>query len=156
MATVDKKAELMKLWRLNHPEKMKEYYQRYYNKNKDKFKNKLSNWREKNHEKAILLRAKQRAKQKDFEFNLEAVDIVIPLKCPILDIEIVRNTNSSVKANSPSLDRIDNTKGYVKGNIMVISNKANTMKNNASPEELVKFARWILKTYGGSNEEHST
>lgn len=145
MATVDKKAELMKLWRLSHPEKMKEYYQRYYNKNKDKFKNKLNKWREKNHEKAILLRAKQRAKQKDFEFNLDAVDIVIPLRCPILDIEIIRN--KSIKANSPSLDRIDNTKGYIKGNIMVISNKANTMKNNATPEELIKFAKWILNTY---------
>lgn len=145
MATADKKAELMKLWRLNHPEKMKEYYQRYYNKNKDKFKNKLNKWREKNHEKAILLRAKQRAKQKDFEFSLDAVDIVIPLRCPILDIEIIRN--KSIKANSPSLDRIDNTKGYIKGNIMVISNKANTMKNNATPEELIKFAKWILNTY---------
>ena len=150
MATADKKAELMKLWRLNHPEKMKEYYQRYYNKNKDKFKNKLNKWREKNHEKAILLRAKQRAKQKDFEFSLDAVDIVIPLRCPILDIEIIRN--KSIKANSPSLDRIDNTKGYIKGNIMVISNKANTMKNNATPEELIKFAKWVLNTY----EKNST
>jgi hypothetical protein len=52
-----------------------------------------------------------------------------------------------VKENSPSLDRIDNTKGYIKGNIMVISNKANTMKNNATPKELTKFARWILKIY---------
>ena len=152
MATASKKAELIKLWRLNHPEKMKEYYQRYYNKNKDKFKNKLNKWREQNHEKAILLRAKQRAKQKDFEFNLEAVDIVIPIRCPILDIEIIRNTNKSIKANSPSLDRIDNTKGYIKGNIMVISNKANTMKNNATPEELIKFAKWVLNTY----EKNST
>jgi len=148
MATVDKKAELAKLWKLNNPEKAKEYSRKYYYKNKDKCKLKLIKWREKNHEKAMLLRAKQRAKQKQFEFNLEPLDIVIPLKCPILDIEIVRNKNDGLKANSPSLDRIDNTKGYIKGNIMVISNKANAMKNSASPEELIKFAQWVLKTYG--------
>lgn len=147
MATANKKAELEKLWKLNNPEKVKSYYRKYYVNNKDKFKAKLIRWREKNHEKAILFRAKQRAKQKDFEFNLEAVDIVIPLRCPILDIEIIRNKNTSTKLNSPSLDRIDNTKGYIKGNIMVISNKANTMKNNATPEELIKFAKWILNTY---------
>ncbi len=147
MATANKKAEIEKLWRLNNPEKMKAYSQKYYIKNKDKFKEKLYKWREDNHEKAILGRAKQRAKQKEFEFNLEAVDIVIPLKCPILDIEIIRNKKGSPKENSPSLDRIDNIKGYTKGNIMVISNKANTMKNNATPEELIKFAKWILKTY---------
>jgi hypothetical protein len=149
MAIANRKVELEKLWRLNNPEKMKEYSQKYYNKNKDKFKNKLIRWREKNHEKAILFRAKQRAKQKDFEFNLDSSDIVIPLRCPILDIEIIRNKNTSTKVNSPSLDRIDNTKGYIKGNIMVVSNKANTMKNNATPEELIKFANWILKTYVG-------
>lgn len=146
MATADKKVDKGKLWRLNNPEKMKAYSQKYYAKNKDKFKIKLSKWREKNQQKAMLLRAKQRAKQKQFEFNLESSDIIIPLKCPILDIDIIRN-NKSLKSNSPSLDRIDNEKGYVKGNIMVISNKANVMKNNAMPEELIKFANWILKTY---------
>jgi hypothetical protein len=148
MAIADKKAELTKLWQLNHPEKMRAYAQKYYNKNKDKFKNKLNKWRENNHEKAILCRARQRARKKELEFNLEVVDIIIPLKCPILDIEIIRNKKGNLKTNSPSLDRIDNTKGYVKGNVMIISNRANTMKNDATPEELIKFANWVLKTYG--------
>jgi len=34
------------------------------------------------------------------------------------------------------LDRIDNNKGYIKDNVWVISRKANTIKNNASLEEL--------------------
>ena len=147
MATAKKKTELEKLWRLNNPEKMKAYYQKYYIKNKDKFKERVYKWREDNHEKSILARARQRAKRKEFEFNLEVEDIVIPLRCPILDIEIIRNKKEDLKDNSPSLDRIDNAKGYVKGNIMVVSNKDNTMKSNASPEQLIKFAQWILKTY---------
>jgi hypothetical protein len=45
--------------------------------------------------------------------------------------------------SSPSLDRIDNSKGYVKGNVAVISFRANTLKNNATADELRAIANFM-------------
>ena len=66
-------------------------------------------------------------------FNLELSDIKIPSHCPILGIPLVSVVGcgmGSIKArnNSPSIDRIDNTKGYVKGNVTIISMRANDLK----------------------------
>ena len=47
------------------------------------------------------------------------------------------------RSNSPSLDRIDNSKSYVKGNVKVISYKANILKGNGSIEELSAVVRYM-------------
>ena len=92
---------------------------------------------------------KRRALQKDVPFDLDLGDILFPKTCPILGIELSRNEDYQGPAkNSPSIDRIDPSKGYVKGNIQIISHLANAMKQNATPEELRMFAKWVLKTYG--------
>jgi predicted nucleic acid-binding Zn-ribbon protein len=92
-------------------------------------------------------RAKQRCKGTDREFNLEVSDIVIPDFCPILGIKLNMNSGKSgAYRNSPSLDRIDNSKGYTKDNIQVISQLANAMKCHASNKELHMFAQWVIST----------
>ena len=92
-------------------------------------------------------RAKQRCKENGREFNLEVSDIVIPDICPVLGIKLNMNSGKSgAYRNSPSLDRVDNNKGYTKDNIQVISQLANAMKCHASNEELHRFANWILTT----------
>lgn len=99
-------------------------------------------YRQSSTENRMLTAAKDRSKLMGLDFNLELSDIVIPEICPVLAVPmIVRGRHA------PSLDRIEPTKGYVKGNIQVISRKANTMKNDATPEELKEFALWVLKTY---------
>jgi hypothetical protein len=87
--------------------------------------------------------AKTRATKKGLEFNIELEDIVIPDMCPILDIKLEKNKIHKGD-NSPSLDRIDNAKGYIKGNVWVISSLANQMKSSANKEQLIKFGQWTL------------
>lgn|ERR1035437_620706 len=80
--------------------------------------------------------AKRRSKKKNLPFNISIQDVVIPEKCPLLGIILFPNKGGNSAANSPTLDRIIPHKGYVKGNVRVISNKANLMKQDATLEEL--------------------
>lgn len=98
-------------------------------------------------------RAKRRASDRGNEFNIEVDDIVIPDICPILGIPLFEHVGKSGGTkNSPSLDRIDSSEGYILGNILVISTLANVMKSDASVEELRKFAKWVIETYGLEGE----
>ena len=84
--------------------------------------------------------AKKRALKKGLEFNIELKDIHIPRKCPILKVPLICSTRYS-----PSIDRIYPNKGYIKDNIAVISTLANSMKANATPNELLIFSKNIKK-----------
>lgn len=79
--------------------------------------------------------ASRRAFQKKLEFTIDLKDIVVPEVCPALGIPLKFNTRTHYD-NSPSLDRIDNTKGYTPDNIWVISYLANQIKNMYSYEQL--------------------
>lgn len=93
-------------------------------------------------------RAKSRCKKSGIEFSLEVSDIIIPDKCPILGIPLnVNFGRSGGRKDSPSLDRIDNSKGYTKDNIQIISNLANIMKASANEKELIAFANWVYSQY---------
>jgi len=65
-----------------------------------------------------------------------------PEFCPILGIKLEPGTGVQKDCN-PSLDRIDNTKGYTKDNICVISLKANRLKNSASLDEIIKIKNYL-------------
>lgn len=90
-------------------------------------------------EASMLDRSKSRARRRGFEHNITIEDIVIPNICPLLGIPLFPG-HGGVCPNSPTLDRIDSSKGYIKGNVWVISYKANTIKSNATPEELQLIA----------------
>jgi hypothetical protein len=120
------------------------------NKNKEKqyaarYANKYPNRR-------LVQVAKHRARKRGIPFDLSYEDVVVPVRCPILGIPLVPGTGKSGRQggnkNSPSLDRIDGAKGYVRNNVQVISHLANSMKGAATREELLLFANWALRTYG--------
>lgn len=87
-------------------------------------------------------RAKGRAKRKGLDFNIEVSDVVIPERCPVLGVVMTRGTRED-NDNAPSLDRYDSRLGYVKGNVVVISTKANKIKGSATVEELQALVRWM-------------
>jgi len=90
----------------------------------------------------MLARIRARAKAKGLAFNLTAEDITIPKRCPILGIPLVVG-DGTANDNSPELDRINNRKGYVLGNVHVISRRANRIKNDATLAELEKIASYL-------------
>lgn len=98
--------------------------------------------------KVLLNAARKRAKDQNLEFNLDIDDIILPIQCPILGIELMFNKHNACD-NSYSIDRIESNKGYIKGNIQIISFKANTIKNNASLLEIEKVYLYMKQYQQG-------
>lgn len=92
----------------------------------------------------LLENARRRAKKHNLEISITMDDYEIPKRCPLLKIQIQLGGDSHFNMNSPSLDRIDNSRGYVKGNVAVISLKANKIKSNLSIEELRSLAQSLI------------
>ena len=91
------------------------------------------------YERKILSRIKHRCKKTGVPFNLETSDIVIPSHCPVLGIKLIAHVKGKAKGYNPeavSVDRIDPKGGYLKGNVRIISARANLLKSNATLEEL--------------------
>ncbi len=92
---------------------------------------------------SMIRRAKSRAAREGFEFNLTSDDLnPLPTACPILGV-VMRISEFSQDPCAYSLDRIDNSKGYVRGNVAVMSYKANRLKNDGTAEEHEAIAAWM-------------
>lgn len=89
--------------------------------------------------------AKSRARLERAVFNIELSDIIIPEFCPYLKTRITNITGCGMLWTNASLDKIVPELGYTKGNIEVISNLANVMKNKANKSQLIQFAKSVLE-----------
>ena len=94
-----------------------------------------------------------RAKENGVEFSITRGEFrrAFPedMMCPVLGVKMENGDAGPMgRSNSPSLDKIDPTKGYVSGNIQIISKLANSMKQNATPEQILAFCKWGLREYG--------
>lgn len=131
-------------WRKNNPEK----YKNRIDANRDNIRKASREcgrrWRKTQPERNLFYHAKARAKREQLPFDLEITDVIIPTHCPVLGIEL--KTGEDVKPfadNGANIDKIVPSKGYVKGNICVISGRANRLKSNGTLAEFEAIVRYI-------------
>lgn len=124
--------ERVRVWQKLNPEKVNAKCVVYRNK------------RMKTHPELVTINGiRGRAKKLGRAFSIDATDIAPPPVCPILNIPLVRQAGKGRAAfNSPSVDCIVPALGYVRGNVQVISKRANTIKSDATFEELVLMGKW--------------
>ena len=108
-----------------------------YNNNKEVKKEQVIKYRKANPLTILLKSARYRANKKGITFSITKEDITIPEVCPLLGIKLESQIGKGyAKDNSPTLDRLYPNEGYIKGNVWIISMKANRIKNDATLEEI--------------------
>lgn len=125
-----------------------DYANDWHRANREHHNQKMTSWRRAqrhtNPEKFLLTSARRRARETNRPFALKLSDMVMPEICPALKKPLTFGTGKC-HPFSPSVDSIRPELGYVPGNIAVISLKANSIKQNATPEELRQVADWLEK-----------
>ena len=153
----EKKAARKKQWDEDNREKKAAYDKKYHADNREKraaydkaYKAVLKKEKQNGTPKGILAqkrkmleRAKARAVKKNIPFNLTLDDFELPATCPVLGTEILLGTDYATRDQAPSLDRVIPALGYVKGNVIVISYRANRIKNDATVTELSRVAEFF-------------
>lgn len=161
---LDKVNERRRALRKKDPELHKNKAREYYLQNKDKYRKSglkyyyanrsrhllLSRlYRIRNLSKILVKAARDRAKKKGLPFDLTVSDISIPETCPVLGIPISPGERG-FHPNSPTIDRFIPELGYVRGNVSVISCRANGIKSDANLEEVELLAAWMRKKLIGN------
>lgn len=145
----------------------KEYYKRnkqkmlatskkWQSQNKERFRETMSRWQEANPEYLLWHTARTTAKRKGIEFAITREDIVVPETCPYLGCKLTTTKGLGRVWTNASIDRIDSNEGYVPGNIQVISDLANRMKQNATVEQLLQFAKGVFHIHGHTGDESTS
>lgn len=116
-------------FRAKNPGKWKEYQEKSAYKNRQHF---------------LYVRLRARAKQQGIAFDLAEADISWPTHCPVFGIELQYDRRGATsRDNAPSFDRVNPDIGYLKGNVYVVSSKANRIKAEATLEQLEALARYV-------------
>lgn len=148
-ANKEKLAKSKKEYAEANKEIIKAKKREYYLNNKNLYKERNKKYQ--NNPKAWSIRALRRSKERAIDMGIEHTitldDIIIPEVCPYLGTPITFIVGQGQLPGNASIDRIDSTLGYIPGNIQVISRLANTMKSNATTQELIKFAKSILQIH---------
>lgn len=104
-------------------------------------------WNRRNPVRSLLAGTKARAKKRGIEFSITDEDIHLPEFCPVLGLRLTRLLGGSgQRDSSPTIDRLDPNKGYVKGNCFIISWRANRLKSNGTADEHEKIAAYMRRS----------
>lgn len=128
-------------WRRDNPEKVATGHAQYRKKHRTRLAANQVGWKHAHRKRHMLIRAKHRAKKLGLDFDLTPEDVVFIETCPVFGIRL-NYMNEKRADDSPSLDRVNNQKGYVKGNVRVISFRANRLKQAMTAEELERLLRY--------------
>ena len=138
----EERREYQRLYRKLNKQKISEYHKEWYKNNRDKqllmFKENYKKRKPKSLQSTIqrnLKNIKNKCLSKGVPFDISINDIDIPTHCPLLGIKLESGLPRN-SPQSPSIDKIIPSLGYVKGNVWVISMRANTIKHNASLQEI--------------------
>lgn len=102
----------------------------------------------------VICGMKARAAKKGFPFD-DTIDVdfmisIAPTHCPILGIKLERMSRTeSNRQASPSVDRLDPSKGYTRDNIIVVSYLANTIRTNATSDQIIKVGQFYQRLLEG-------
>jgi hypothetical protein len=89
----------------------------------------------------LCLASKRRARAVGLPFSITPADLEpVPSVCPVLGIPIEYAARGINNPNAASVDRVDNSKGYVPGNVIIVSFRANELKSNATLAEIMAIA----------------
>jgi len=145
-ANKEKRAAANKAWRDANKEAINARRAAYREANREKIRERSRDYYKNRPEIFVLHNIRTRAKQQGVPCTLTVEDIATatPEYCPVLGIRLERSTNpkGGVADNAPTVDRLIPSLGYVKDNIIVVSHKANRIKNNATVEELETVAHF--------------
>jgi hypothetical protein len=124
-----------------HPETRRDYLLDH----REETNQSAASWRDRNPIKVMLISAKERARKYGIPFRLTDADISIPEVCPVLGVPMMRGSGDC----APSLDRIVPSLGYVPGNVVVVSWRANRIKSDASLIEMKKVVEFYEQLASG-------
>lgn len=131
------RGEQAKAWRKKNPERSKMHTAK---SNESTRQERIEDPR-----RAMIRAARKRAVRHGFSCDLTPSDLIVPTHCPVLGIPISVGAGKH-HHGSPTLDRFDNALGYTKANTRVISYRANWLKSDATGEELMAVARYVVDT----------
>ena len=161
-----KKYAYTKQWKEQNKDKVREQKRKYYAENREKIiqqqtdsinrnperrKKTSEYWRQysrDNYEARLLTSIKSRAKKKGIDFNLELSDLIIPEFCPKTGISLVKHRGNSTNDkfyDTPSVDRIDCSKGYIKGNIQIVCYWYNVAKLTFTDKQMLEFCKKVIE-----------